>query len=181
MRIYVDLDDVFVNFRDAAAKLHGYEWRQVEQMALDSGVWDMRDWFKMSDDEFWAPINELGEEYWLGLGVNPWANKLVAMLDSTGLEWFIATSPSKHISSYLAKTKFLHNFLSHDRFFVTRYKYLLGDPGDVLIDDREETLAKFESRGELRRGIIFPALGNRLHDKRADPLPYVARRLELCI
>lgn len=181
--VFADLDDVFVNFRRGAAKAHGWTWDEVERRALASKTWHMGDWFDLSHEEFWAPIDLMGEIFWQSLETTPWAHALKKLVSSMGVEWYIATSPSvspdhdARIGSYLGKIRWLDSFLKEDlhRAFISQHKHLLGNPGDILIDDSPKNIESFEARGG--HGILFPLLGNRMQADRHNPIPYVKDKL----
>lgn len=181
--IFVDLDDVLLSFRRGAIEAHGWDLDDVERRGLAINTWQMADWFNMTQDEFWAPINAQGEAFWVNLKKNPWAEALIEMVKQFANEWYIATSPSLHpsgyLDSYIGKSKWLSNFLGPDlhRCFINPNKHKLCHPGDILIDDSPHNIAKFEVKGG--RGILFPLLGNDAYEHRMDPLGYV--REQLCI
>jgi 5'(3')-deoxyribonucleotidase len=174
-----DLDDVIVSFRKGAAKAHGWTWDEVERRGLAARTWHMGDWFDMTQEEFWEPINLLGDIFWRSLEINPWAHALIALAQQSGLDWYIATSPSLSkdqdamLASYIGKITWLSNFLGADlhRAHITPHKHMLGGPGDILIDDSPANIEAFEKRGG--RGILFPLLGNANHAERHNPMPYV--------
>jgi 5'(3')-deoxyribonucleotidase len=181
--LFIDLDDVIVDFRLAAAKAHGWPWDEVERRGLTANSWSMAEWFDMSSDEFWEPINLIGEVFWRSLSLKPWAYALINLAKQSGMEWYIATSPNMsdsveaYVESHIGKMKWLSTFLGADlhRAFINSNKHLLGNAGDILIDDRPANIEAFEDRGG--HGILFPLLGNSARAQRHNPIPYIKEKL----
>jgi 5'(3')-deoxyribonucleotidase len=65
----------------------------------------------------------------------------------------------------------------HEQYFITTHKWLLGRPGDILIDDNAANCAKFEDMGG--DAILVPRPWNTLHRwcGQTDAHDYVAHRL----
>lgn len=174
--LIVDLDEVLCDFIGAACKVHGWTRGRLET-ARTPGEWGMTKPMGLTHQQFWEPINALGRDFWLNLQPLPWMNRLIELLDLTG-EWWIATSPSNDIGSYVGKLLWIKLFLPDKLHttWVTQHKYKLGKVGRYLLDDRYETIVKFQKEGGT--GIIFPHQGNHCHYAADDPIPMVRQQLE---
>jgi 5'(3')-deoxyribonucleotidase len=175
-RIFVDLDEVLADFTKAALEIHGWTREQLDA-TRPRGVWDITSTLRLTTEEFWQPIHEAGEPFWTTIDLLPWATQLMDFIYEYGLDWYVITTPSEHLSSYTGKMKWLSRvFDSHiNRCFINPNKHLLAKPGAILIDDKEENVRKFIAAGG--DGIIFPSLGNSLHRLADDPVPYVKQML----
>lgn len=182
-RVFVDLDDVLVDFTGAACRLHGIDEQELRTVQRELRAWNMvpciqkltgREEFRLSD--FWAPIHQAGADFWENLEPLPWANALLNHLQD--VEWFILTSPSYNPDSHLGKIRWAHRFFDHyfDRMLLTRHKHVVAGVGTILIDDHVDNVLKFEMAGG--KGVLFPASSNLLADHLSDPLPLVKERLD---
>lgn len=183
MAIILDMDEVICDFTGGALGLHGYSWADFEpggRLASWCGAWGLDAILGLSEEAFWQPINNAGQEFWQSLDLLPWTNELLDMLEPC--DWFIATSPAKHVSSHIGKVLWLEEHLPQhrDRAFIARHKHKLAHQGNVLnvlIDDRPQNIATFQQHGGY--GILFPSYCNCLYLQRKDPLRYVAQQLEI--
>lgn len=177
MRIILDMDEVLVDFLGGAFAIHGWAKGDLERV-WPPGVWSCEGAMGLSVTEFWAPIHEVGEQFWLDLKPLPWMDKVVALVEELSQgNWIIATVPSCCPSSYSGKAKWLkrHFGTSFDKFAVTAHKHMFGSPGSVLIDDREETIKKFRLAGGY--GVLFPRRNNSMHGFRGDVIEYLRREI----
>lgn len=175
--IYCDLDDVIVDFTNAALAIHGWCPEKFEALRKP-GRWGMLTPMKMSLAEFWKPIHEKGEDFWLGLEFLPWAHDLIQLLNRS-TNWGLITDDSCHVVNHVGKAKFIHREFSQrvvSNSHITGQKYRLAQ-GALLIDDREENVDRFIAAGG--QGIVFPSRGNDLFQMAADPVRYVQKMLEV--
>jgi len=177
MRILLDMDGVLVDFVGGAAKAHGWTHDQLVQV-WPPGQYEIAEPMGLTLDEFWQPINETGEQFWLQLEPLPWIHDILHLLVTietvTGVDWYIATTPSHHSSSYSGKVKWLQEFFGQDfdRFILTGHKHLLAGNGQtVLIDDNRSNVDKFVRAGG--EALLFPARWNALHQFADDPVPHL--------
>lgn len=128
----------------------------------------------MDWQEFWGPIHRQGETFWSTLGPLPWFDALVKHIKETTDDWHIVSSPSPCETSYLGKIRWLRDRLGiqFDKFHLTFDKHLFANNRTVLIDDREENLAKFGKSGGYV--ILFPSRGNNAHGVAANGSPLEA-------
>lgn len=192
--IYLDMDQVLVDFTGGVCDLFNVEMGDVV------GHWQPGDWCmleplskalgsEVSLDLFWQVIHSRGSQFWTNLKSLPWLDELIVLVERFTDHWQIVTSPSLDHSSYAGKVLWVQKKFGRkfDRLIPTRYKYLLAQPGTVLIDDREENCEHFEHKptgdgstfsktgGEA---IIFPSHHNNLYNYRNHPLQWVELELE---
>lgn len=189
MKIFLDLDEVLADFVGGACQAWGVS-REAVEAEWPAGEWDIvpplgrvlkandptTDW---GEDMFWRIISDMGEFFWSKLRPLPWMGEVIDLVRyHAGDDWLIVTSPSHCPTSYAGKARWVDRYLGRDglrRLVLTTNKPAIGGPGAVLIDDREETVRRFEKVGG--RGILFPRLHNSRHNERHDPLAAVIRDL----
>ena len=176
--VLVDLDEVIADFTGAALAVHGWTREELEQ-CREPGSWSIVNPMRLTLTEFWKPIRAKGEEFWMNIELLPWAHDLILLLTDGGYDWHIVTSPDEHVGSYTGKIKWLHKHFGWrlNRCWLNSHKHLLAKPGRILIDDREENIKAFEEHGG--DGIIFPSMGNCIHRAAHNPVPHVAKLLEI--
>lgn len=175
--LFVDMDEVLVDFRGGACKVHGLSLDHVDQRTLELNCWDLAPTIGIDTDQFWDPIHKAGHQFWQELEPLPWFDALVSLLSKH--EWFIVTSPSRCPSSYYGKMLWIHRYLGakFHNVFLNSNKHLFGYvPRSVLIDDRADNCTKFATHGG--KAILFPSIGNVLRHYRHDPIPYVQASLQ---
>lgn len=163
MRILLDMDEVLVDFVGGALQIHGWTVEQLDAVC-PPGVWSIVEPMGLTPNQFWSPIQRVGSAFWLGLKPLPWADCLVAMISDLTDDWHIVSSPSSGgVGCYTGKTLWLKQYFGQtfDRFVITPHKHILARSGVILIDDREETIDKFNLAGGC--GVLFPSPRNRLH------------------
>lgn len=176
--ILCDLDEVLVDFVGGACRVHGVDRGKLEELRHEMG-WGMEAPLSkllgrpITLSQFWKPIKELGEGFWLGLESLPWKYELMDCIKSLDVEWLIVTSPSLDPLSYSGKVKYMRRMFgpTFGRFVVTPYKHLMADRGVLLIDDRPENVEKFIEHGG--EGLIFPSHGNQFYPWANDPVPFI--------
>lgn len=177
--ILLDMDEVLVDFRSGACKLHGIDRKELEAKT-EPGLWDMVEPMGITTNKFWKPIHEAGEEFWLGLDPLPWALDLLDLVKIWADKGVgIATTPSYHPSSYSGKVRWIAKHLGSDylcNFFPTHRKSRLARKDTILIDDKESNCSEFKKEGG--KAILFPSFGNYLHEQRDNPLQRVQYVLE---
>jgi len=178
VRILIDLDEVLVDFAGAAARVHGWTRERLNEVHTP-GIWSIVEPMGLSNTQFWRKINELGSFFWSELKPLPWAEDLLSWVKLVTDDWWIVTSPSFSPHSYVGKLLWLRGYFGEDfdRFIITKHKYLLANPETLLIDDREEAVAKFRNWGGL--GAVFPSRHNGLHCFAYNPVAYLIDHLAL--
>lgn len=178
MKIFLDKDEVLVDFVGAALKIHGRTFEEVQPNWIP-GIWDMTVPMGLTPEEFWGPINAAGKAFWTGLKAKPWIWNLLHLVQNYALSgWWIVSAPSRDDSSRIGKIEWMEKFFGAGfaRYHLRADKEALAEPDSILIDDREETVEKFRAAGG--KGIVFPAYHNSLHALRNNPIPYVHEQLE---
>lgn len=174
MILFIDMDEVLVDFTGGACKIHGITRKQLEELR-QPGQWDIVAAMGLSNQEFWDPINQAGEEFWAELDPLWWAYPLMRAAKEICDEIYLLSSPSWGAHSYGGKIKWISQYLPDCNYIITEHKSLLARPGRLLIDDREENVDQFIANdGD---GIKFPSMGNSKHTFASDPLPSVLHRL----
>ena len=159
--IFCDYDDVLVDFVTQALAVHG----RIDVLRdYPAGVWHLKDVLGITREEFWQPIDALGPSFWANLPTLPWAEELLALLDSFD-DVAIATAPHPNPHCYAGK------FLSFTGHFGGRFadprKHSLGGAKErqananaILIDDCPSNVSAFIGAGG--EGILFPQPWNPL-------------------
>lgn len=184
LRLLVDMDDVLVDFTNAACKVHGFTRAELEARRKP-GNWGMAAALGMSENEFWKPINELGESFWENLEPTQYMKSLAWLVYQYDTDWIIVSAPPPKPgnvgAAYNGKIKWLEKHLgsSSKLEFVGRKHLLAGLPGTVLIDDKEENIEAVQNHGGV--GIIYPHESNSLFIYAGDPLQYVDHMLRLLV
>jgi 5'(3')-deoxyribonucleotidase len=179
IRILVDMDEVLVDFVDAACRIHG---RNVGDVLLSwpKDTWNMAQALGLSQGDFWHPIYIAGEKFWEQLQPKPWIKNLLREVKSLTDDWHIISSPTRHSECYSGKVKWLKEYFgsTFDQFALTPHKHIFAQENVVLIDDHDDNVEKFVEAGGM--GILFPAKYNANSDWASDPVPYVRHQLQGC-
>ena len=170
--IVLDMDGVLVNFCKGAYEAHGRQW--------DESLPTMFDFFEewgMTADEFWAPINELGAEWWAELPLFPWAEELIETCRSFDQDCIVATASSHHGYSAAGKVAALQKLFGPKfrDYFITPKKWLLGAEDRILIDDLDTNCNGFIDHGG--EAVLFPQPWNVNADLCDDRLGFVKHEL----
>lgn len=183
--MYCDYDDVIVDFRSAACRVHKVkpqlvaeyqepgEWCMTKPIGLAKGLKE-----GITQYEFWRPIAGAGHQFWSMLKPTPWCKEMLELLEELD-SWRFLTAPSQAVTSYSGKIESMRKLMrdpNFDDFHITRHKSDFATPQSVLIDDRDENVQAFKTAGGY--GIVFPTRGNCLHRRADDPVSYVRERLE---
>lgn len=187
MRVYLDLDEVLVDFVGGACKLFGLTYEQVRQHWVP-GEWSINNALgkalglggPLPEDELWGRIDN-NTDFWLNLSPLPWADDMLQLVKTLADEWYIVSSPSRCETSYLGKLRWLARKFgpSFDNYVLTSHKHLLDKKRSILIDDKDSTIDKFCLGGGI--GIVFPRHNNRMHSWKDRPFKYVEQLLRYWI
>lgn len=169
----IDMDGVLCDFAGAALRLFNYP---VEQ--YPPGEWDIPKVLGISDVAFYGTIDaEPG--FWRDLKPEPWAVELVSLVRSLGLLFTISSKPAFDPLCAAQKIEWLReHILSGDEcenYMLGRQKWLMANPGHLLIDDNELNVDLFRDRGG--QAILVPTRFNRGH-RIASPWGYLKSCLE---
>lgn len=178
--IFCDMDEVLSDFVGGACKVHGITREELESKR-PPGTWAIEQFIGLTTEEFWKPINALGERFWTELEPLPWCVPFFSSLQEYGEHVVILSSPSDHPGCLSGKAIWLRKMLGPNIDFCPfRYKHYLAGSKRILIDDRAENVDKWSSGSNNRGiGIVFPSQGNLFYKSANNPLPTVYRCLEL--
>lgn len=174
MRIFLDMDDVLVDFKGGWCNFNGRK-RDCPETQEHWRVWSAGgDTSRFSQEFFFNGIDG-NEDFWTGLEPLPWMEDLVSLVDQVSPDWHVITSPGPCDTTYSGKVKWLKRYFGNffDRFCITPHKYLFAQPGTLLIDDRESNVRGFITHeGKLTGGqaLVFPRDYNCLHRWAHAPL-----------
>lgn len=170
----LDMDGVIANFDKRVCDLY-----EKPAPGPDVSAKDLCEYLGVTDDEMWKKVMS-DEDFWPSLAVLPGAKRLWSGMKRLA-ETRICTSCGRDYRAASAKLFWLesHGFDANGAV-VTKWKEGLGKPGQVLVDDREEKTAPFESAGG--KVILFPSLWNRerfqgSHDEAVDLVLSKARQM----
>ena len=155
--IYLDLDGPMVKWTDGAFKLFGEELTPERFMSIDVNAAEA---LGVEKSEVWARISKAGTKWWAELEPHPWARSFYEELSRID-EVVILSSPSHIPAAAAGKVKWMKSFFGGNfrQYILTKRKDLLAKPGDVLIDDTNKNVDKFNQNGG--NGILFPRPWNR--------------------
>lgn len=173
VKIFLDLDDVLVDFTGEACKLHGVDYEELKTRWAP-GSWGIDAGLGLTADQFWAVITEAGEPFWKNL---PWLPHAEFLMELVGPHpWWILTTPARHPSSWSGKKRWADKTGQTDRLILTRDKTVCANRNSLLIDDRYENCQEFYAAGG--NAICYPAHNNPNHKHQHDPLTYVEAKLQ---
>lgn len=165
--ILVDLDGVVANFLCAIANAHDRpditEFINTHAFRKPSTklapIFDIRRELQINDRDFYRPINKQGINFWSNIDLLPYAKELVCKLLKLGNVYF-CTSPTIDPQSLAGKAKWIRKHFPglHQRFVITRHKYLLAKPNAILIDDDPHNIDLFRANGG--KVLLFPQIWN---------------------
>ena len=170
--IVLDMDGVLVDFVGAANALHG----RADYVPSAYDYWT--DW-GLTDDQFWAPINAQGVDFWANIPVYPWAHELIeyaATFDDIAVATATTTNHGEATAGKIAAIRsiFGHRFTG---FVVTPQKHLLAQKGRLLIDDHEPNCMRFIGYGGA--STLFPRPWNSNRAIAHDPLPATKAAIDI--
>ena len=177
-RILVDMDEVLADFTGSALAVHGWTREQFEA-ERKPGVWDMTKTMGLTDQEFWNPINEIGQRFWEQITPLPTYKEIMKLVQQFTTDWFIVSSPSFCLGCIPGKQQWLSVYfglVGRNRLIPTSYKHVMANDFTILIDDNEDNLKKFTEAGG--HGILFPTKGNSLYKISDNPVEHVKVMLE---
>lgn len=181
--ILLDLDGVCADFVTWACRCHGITESDVP---WDDCGFYMERGMGLTPDEFWAPINAEGREFWTTIPPYEWMDDLLGVVGEAAAEHgaavHVCTSPSRIPECQAGKVDWMYAHLPkslHRGFVFTSAKHLLARPDAVLIDDGEHNVDPFRQRGG--QAVLFPARYNRNRKRLADRVGYVREQLSIIL
>ena len=137
--LYCDMDGVLADFET-----------RFEQYSDGLTTDEYRDEFGIS--AFWKLVNGEGVGFWVGI---PWMSDGKALFDYIKPNLFsLLSAPSSENSSRLGKRLWVKNKIPGTKLILAsaKNKQNYSEEGAILIDDREDTIREWDSRGGI--GIL---------------------------
>ena len=144
-KIYCDMDGVLVNFNKRFSELSSLSPKEYNEV---KGV-----------DKFWEIIDSRGVGFWVGMDWMDDGKELFNLLkENFNVE--LLSSPSRAESSRLGKRLWVRNHKLGVKLNLeySRSKHKYAAPNHVLIDDREDIIKDWESKGGV--GILHTSTKN---------------------
>jgi hypothetical protein len=176
--VYLDLDDVLVDFRTACCKLLKINPRDCFEQSRKKGVWSIAEAIGIHQQYLWDELNAAGSAFWEHLQPLPYAEGLIEMVggingsrDPNGprnmglrgyqLSKFCSilthTGPDEQELVYHGKKRLLSRMFTEGlgNVDICKDKTIHAQPGNVLIDDCPDVCKRWEARGGY--AVQFPS------------------------
>jgi hypothetical protein len=169
-RIFVDLDDVLVDFYGhCATQLFGIGVARLKEIVKAHGQWSITSALGIEEQALWDKIKAYGPEFWVNIPELPWASEVMNFLyRKVGRQnVYILTSHGGVFPTDVTwgKMRWLEkntlNLLPKN-FIVTSEKHLFAKEGCILLDDKGENVSTFTIAGGT--GLTFPSPGNNVFE-----------------
>lgn len=169
--IFLDMDGVLCDFIGSACHLHGWDPEEVLE-------WNFFEKYGLNEDEFWEPINNMREHFWLALEKYPWTDEILSAVRKADKKFSICTKPSDNPYCLLGKRLWIDHHLGpkFNRVIYMKDKEALAQPGRLLIDDSDANVSKFQSEGGDT--CLFPQNWNSNRNLTANPMSQVYDALD---
>lgn len=192
-QLLLDLDEVLADFVGGVARAFAVRRGDLEA-AWEPGEWGVHHalgrvlGIDLEEPEFWGMLRARGgPDFWLRLEPLPWVREVQAVVrdwcKAGGHELFMVTSPSDCNGCLRDKRRwvevYLKDFLPPHRLVFCTHKAMMATAEGarrLLVDDNGETTMLFRDMGGL--AVTFPRLHNHLHDKKDDPVGWLAKSLD---
>lgn len=178
--IFIDVDEVLADWLTPTLRLLGFDPADVAATwsEINPRPWDVFEVLRVSPDRAWRAIDEAGSQHWADLALHPWSMPLYRACKDIA-PTFLLTSPSLASTCASGKVEWMqrHFGRSFRDFLIGPAKHACARPGALLIDDSPRNCERFVEHGG--HAIVFPGLGNDLHEQRDRPLAHVFHQLNL--
>lgn len=158
-KVLIDLDDVVVNFVDAACVVHGRENPYVTNPS-NLGNYHLEEILGLTKSQFWKPMTY---DFWLNLSLMDQGKRLINIVEAYVPKKYIcfATSPSSNDGCAQGKIDWIkkHYHRFSRSFAIGPMKYMYAGPNTVLIDDSQKNIDAFIEEGGI--GYLFPSRTNK--------------------
>ena len=144
-KVYCDMDGVLVNFEKRFSELASLSPKEYNEV---NGV-----------EEFWKTIDDKGVGFWVGMEWMDGGKELFNLLkENFNIE--LLSSPSRAKNSRLGKRLWVKNHKLGVKLNLeySRNKHKYAAPNHILIDDREDIIEDWVSKGGI--GIIHTSTKN---------------------
>jgi 5'(3')-deoxyribonucleotidase len=175
--ILLDMDGVCCDFVSAACDVNGKKLEDLMPLWPAGSGWNFFELWGTTAEEFWSNINH-SAFFWSCLDEYDWYLVLVDLVKSFPAEMVFSSSPSKCPTSHSGKATWLRDqgFCPSKDAMLGSRKYLMANPGTILIDDSDKNCEDFRARGG--HAIVFPQHWNSQHEKQDIRLAYVQEQLK---
>lgn len=176
MIIFLDQDNVLVNFVLGASKLFNEDYRNLITR-WTPGNYNMEDVIGVSRQEFLKTLENAGEKFWEELPAYPHAvdfYKYCSKLAPT----YILTAPTDDPRCLSGKVKWFYRVFGEgfDAYIMTRHKEMCARSTHILIDDLASNVSKFKEHGG--QAILWPTHFNIRHKESSNALDVVKHELD---
>lgn len=141
LEFLVDLDDTLLDWRGAAARIHGL-------FSYRNDLWNVCEAWEIPDAAFWKPIHALGDDFY-GRHVRPypWAQNVLQLLDCCGRVILLSSPGPSTPLDYKGKAIARDLHFPGRKLCVWDEKFMLAADNRVLIDDSDANCAAFRLAG----------------------------------
>jgi hypothetical protein len=155
---FLDVDGVCADFNSAAQVVHG-------KAESPPHCWDyFHTWIPpLSGAEFWAPIVEMGEEFYDFVEPYSWCDELLRIIKTFTSNINLLTATHNSAGGFAGKKRWCDKYLPGLPCIVVDHKVdksILAGPGRILLDDNNDNVTNFYKAGG--QSIMFPQTWNRL-------------------
>lgn len=164
-RCFLDQDGVLADFVGGACVVHGRPSPFLD--AANAGEFELIKIWGMTPDQFWAPIDAVGSEFWRSLSPTAEAEAIVHLVQTTFGPDNVAvlTAPSDDPQCVPGKRAWMRQHfpqLARKMIFANAStKHFMACPGSFLVDDRDSNVQDFTRAGG--QGILVPRPWNSLY------------------
>ena len=168
--VFLDLDDVLVDFCGAALAAHG---RSIAD--YPPGVYELEVALHMPKERVWGPID--GDPvFWHNLKPYPWAQLLPLRALRVG-PVRVLSKAHNHPHCYAGKRWWCNQILPGLKLWlVDDEKHLLARSGRLLIDDADYNVEAWRNAGG--QAILFPRPWNKRHAESYNAIETVLAELK---
>lgn len=173
--IFLDMDGVLCDFVGSALEVLFQSDVTSERPAVVMkawrekylGEWDICKVAGCDAEDMWRAIHQQGASFWSYMLDTPLCLRLMSLSrvieGSAAARVMVATSPSRHESSYAGKFKWLDSrrINAHSHAMLGSQKHLLAAPGRILVDDNDTNCERFRRHGG--QAVLVPQVWNSLH------------------
>lgn len=152
MRIYIDMDGVLTDFVGHMCVSIGYTG------GWPAGVYDVE---LATGINPWKSLEREGLNFWTTMPKTQEADALMGLIRER--DYYICTALTLDPMAAAGKLIWLRQHFPcvRNRYVITTHKHLLAKPGDILIDDSDDNVDRWNKAGG--RGLLFPRRWNSLY------------------
>jgi hypothetical protein len=161
VNIFLDMDGVCFDWLGSAcsvAKINENDEKIREKLKKAGRLHDLHDIFG-GKDKMWDKIDKK-DDFWFGMGIFPWAKKLVDTLKRYGEISFLSSPGKLHdypesvAKACHGKCLLVHKFFPEHELLLVHNKEQCANKKSILIDDSEKKVKRFKEAGG--KAYLFP-------------------------